>query len=119
MQKGCYNKKAIAHSEETCKMACLNIQDTLDTIGSKWKLGIISALRNGKRKLNELFWVIQIIPHIHINKFQELEMDGLLTRKVLNTKPVTVKFELNAYSETLFEEVEVITNGGFRTGNGC
>ena len=104
--------KAIAHSEETCKMARLAIQDTLDIVGGKWKLVIISVLRNGKRKFNELSREIQISPRILSKELQELEMNGLLTRTVCNTKPVTVEYELSTYCGTLFEVVEAMHKWG-------
>jgi DNA-binding HxlR family transcriptional regulator len=93
------------HSEESCKKARLAIQDTLDVVGGKWKLVLISILRDGKKKFNELSREAGISPRILSKELQELETNGLVSRNVCNTKPVTVEYELTTYSETLSEVV--------------
>lgn len=93
------------HDDASCKRARLAIQDTLDVVGGKWKLVLISILRNGKRKFNELSREAGISPRILSKELQELEMNGLVSRKVCNTKPVTVEYELTTYSKTLSEVV--------------
>lgn len=93
------------HSEASCKQARLAIQDTLDVVGGKWKLVIISILRDGKKKFNELSREAGISPRILSKELQELEMNGLVNRNVCNTKPVTVEYELTTYSKTLSEVI--------------
>lgn len=98
-------EEAIDHTEATCKRARLAIQDTLDVVGGKWKLVLISILRNGKKKFNELSREAGVSPRILSKELQELESNGLVNRIVCNTKPVTVEYELTDYSETLSEVV--------------
>ncbi len=93
------------HSEASCKQARLAIQDTLDVVGGKWKLVLISVLGNGKKKFNELSRDAGISPRILSKELQELEINGLVSRTVCNTRPVTVEYELTAYSNTLSEVV--------------
>lgn len=91
------------HTEDRCSKAKLAIRDTLDVVGGKWKLVLLSILRNGKRGFNELSREAGISPRILSKELQELEMNGLVSREVCNTKPVTVQYELTEYSETLGE----------------
>jgi DNA-binding HxlR family transcriptional regulator len=98
-------KLPIKHDEESCKKARLAIQDTLDIVGGKWKLVIISILRDGKKKFNELGREAGISPRILSKELHELEINGLVTRNVQNTRPVTVEYELTDYSETLGEVI--------------
>ncbi|MDI9865629.1 helix-turn-helix domain-containing protein [Flectobacillus sp. DC10W] len=93
------------HTEKACKQARLAIQDTLDVVGGKWKLVLITVLRNGPKKFNELSREIGISPRILSKELQELESHGLVSRTVCNTKPVTVEYALTEYSETLSEVV--------------
>ncbi len=91
------------HTVETCRKANLAIRDTLDVVGGKWKLVLISVLRSGRKGFNELSRETGISPRILSKELQELEMNGLVSRTVCNTKPVTVEYALTPYSETLGE----------------
>jgi DNA-binding HxlR family transcriptional regulator len=106
------NLKTGKHNDASCKQARLAIQDTLDVVGGKWKLVIISILRNGKRKFNALSREAGISPRILSKELQELEANGLVNRSVCNTKPVTVEYELTEYSESLSEVVLAMHSWG-------
>lgn len=102
------------HTEESCKRARLAIQDTLDIVGGKWKLVLISILRNQKMKFNELSREANISPRILSKELQELETNGFVSRKVCNTKPITVVYELTPYSDSLSEVVEAMHKWGMQ-----
>lgn len=98
-------KETKKHTEASCKQARLAIQDTLDIVGGKWKLVLVSILRQGKKKFNELSREAGISPRILSKELQELETNGLVSRNVCNTKPVTVEYALTDYSKTLSEVI--------------
>ncbi|WP_343306742.1 helix-turn-helix domain-containing protein [Chitinophaga niabensis] len=104
--------KCIVGNNDECAKARLTIQDTLDIVGGKWKLVLISILREGKLRFRELSREANITPRILSKELQELEMNGLVTRTVRNTKPVTVEYELTPYSETLSEVIIALHNWG-------
>lgn len=89
------------HTIESCAKSKLAIRDTLDIVGGKWKLVLITVLRSGKKGFNELSREAGISPRILSKELHELEINGLVSRKVCDTKPVTVQYELTPYSETL------------------
>lgn len=89
------------HTVASCAKAKLAIRDTLDVVGGKWKLVLLSVLRSGKKGFNELSREAGISPRILSKELQELEMHGLVSRTVCDTKPVTVQYELTDYSKTL------------------
>lgn len=95
----------ITGDSDKCAKAKLTIQDTLDVVGGKWKLVLISILRDGKLRFRELSREAGISPRILSKELQELEMNGLVTRTVCNTKPVTVEYALTPYSDTLSEVI--------------
>lgn len=97
--------QCIIDTKEDCEKARLTIQDTLDVVGGKWKLVLISILRGGKLRFRELVREAEISPRILSKELQELEINGLVSRTVCNTKPVTVEYALTPYSETLSEVI--------------
>ncbi len=100
------------HSKESCEKAQLAIQDTLDIVGGKWKLVLISILRNGKRRFRELSREAGISPRILSKELQELEINGLVSRTVCDTKPITVEYALTEYSQTLGEVIVAMHKWG-------
>ncbi|WP_461533716.1 winged helix-turn-helix transcriptional regulator [Sinomicrobium sp.] len=105
------------HTVESCAKAKLAIRDTLDIVGGKWKLVLISVLRSGKKGFNELSREAGISPRILSKELQELEMNGLVSRTVCDTKPVTVQYELTSYSETLGEVLTAMEKWGHQHRN--
>lgn len=93
------------HSGLMCSKASQAIQDTLYVVGGKWKLVLISILRHGKLKFKELSREADITPRILSKELKELEINGLVSRTVKDTRPVTVEYELTPYAETLSEVV--------------
>lgn len=92
----------------------LAIRDTLDVVGGKWKLVLITILLSGKRRFKELSREARITPRILSKELQEMEMNGLITRTVQNTKPITVEYALTPYSETLKDVLEAMDTWGQR-----
>ena len=45
---------------------------------------------------------------------KELEINQLITRKVLYTKPITVEYEITEYGYTLKDLTSVIADWGFK-----
>ncbi|QDW23391.1 helix-turn-helix transcriptional regulator [Pedobacter sp. KBS0701] len=105
------------HTIESCAKAKMAIRDTLDIVGGKWKLILISVLQSGKKGFNELSREAAISPRILSKELQEMEMNGLVSRKVCNTKPVTVQYELTPYSQTLDDVLTAMEKWGFQHRN--
>jgi len=105
------------HTVESCSKAKMAIRDTLDVVGGKWKLVLVSVLRSGKKGFNELSREAGISPRILSKELQELEMNGLVSRQVCDTKPVTVQYELTSYSETLDEVLLAMEKWGYQHRN--
>lgn len=104
--------KALKHNEEACKKARRAIRDTLDVVGGKWKLVLISMMREGSFRFNELVKLAEITPRILSKELSELEMNGLVERTVLDTRPVTVEYKLTPYSKTLSKLVNEMHDWG-------
>jgi DNA-binding HxlR family transcriptional regulator len=101
-------------NENECKGANLAIQDTLAVVNGKWKLVILSVLINGKRQFRELSREIGISPRILSKELRELEQNHLVTRKVCDTRPITVEYSATTYSETLDEVITAMNKWGVK-----
>lgn len=86
-----------------CRHRLKTIRDTQDILDGKWKVMIIASLAAfGKKRFMELQRVIDGVgPKMLSKELQELELNGLVSRTVMNTKPVTVEYELTDYGRTL------------------
>lgn len=102
------------HTKENCKIARLALQDTLDVVGGKWKLILISTLQNGKKRFRELVRDAEITPRILSKELKELEVNGLVIRTVRDTKPVTVEYSLTPYSKTLSKVIIAMHDWGMQ-----
>ncbi len=98
---------------EGCKEKMRAVHDTLDVLGGKWKIEIISSLTFGKRRFMELQREVEGIGAKMLSKeLRELEINGLIGRRVCDTKPVTVEYELSEYGQS----VQSIINEMIRWG---
>jgi len=86
-----------------CKGQIRAIGDTMELLGGKWKIKIIGTLLlNGAMRFMELKRAVDGIAPKKLSKdLQELELNELLTRTVMNTKPITVEYELTTHGKTL------------------
>lgn len=100
------------HNTESCKKARLAIQDTLDIVGGKWKLVLLQILMSGKKRFRELSREAGITPRILSKELHELEMNGLVSRTVCDTRPITVEYAVTPYSETLKDVLDAMHKWG-------
>ena len=100
-------------TKEDCSKMISSVRDTLYVVGGKWKLPIISALRSGPLRFNELQGAIgDITPKILSKELKELELNEFVNRTVYATSPVTVEYELTEYSRTLNKVVLALGEWG-------
>lgn len=96
-----------------CSKILFAIQDTLDLISGKWKIKVISVLLYGKKNFTDLQRQIDGLGAKMLSKeLQDLEVNGVITRTVNNTKPITVSYELTPYGHTLEPIIEALADWG-------
>ena len=80
----------------------LAVNDTMNVLNGKWKLPIIGSLLYGKKRFKELEREIpKITPRMLSKELKDLEVNGILTRTVYDTIPVTVEYELTKSGNSL------------------
>lgn len=88
--------------------AC-DVRQTLDRIGDKWSLLVISILGSGPLRFMELRREIGSISQRMLTlTLRHLERDGLVQRTVYPTIPPKVEYRLTALGETLLESIQAI-----------
>ncbi len=97
---------------EKCRRAEMAIRDTLDVVGGKWKFILISILREGPLRFNQLSKEAGITPRILSKELTELQMNGLVRRIVSDTKPVKVEYGVTSYCESLNDVLEALEKWG-------
>ncbi len=96
-------RKCPAHmAGEQCTKALLPVKDALDVLSGKWKLQIILSLTFGKKRFKQIQREIAgLTPKMLSKELKDLEMNDLAIRKVYDTTPVIVEYELSPYGKTL------------------
>lgn len=99
-----------------CTKMLIGIRDTKDLLSGKWKTSIIAALiYKGKLRFMDLLREVDgIAPKMLSKELQELEMNQLITRTVLNTKPITVEYEITEHGLTLKKLLTEMANWGLQ-----
>lgn len=89
-------KKTSLTINDECKKSLIGITDVQEVMSGKWKYIIVASLYFiGKMKFMELHRQIgRVSPKVLSKELKDLEMNHLLTRKVCDTKPITVEYEL-------------------------
>lgn len=91
----------------------LAINDTMNVVSGKWKLPIIGALLFGKKRFKELERNIpKITPRMLSKELRDLEVNGIVTRTVHNSVPVTVEYELTRSGQSLTKVLDVMVEWG-------
>lgn len=96
-------KKAVVNDTPVCQVRMQAISDTMSILSGKWKFHILGTLIEGnKLGFMDLMREIDGIGTKMLSKeLQDLEMNQLISRTVLNTKPITVQYALTEHGATL------------------
>lgn len=85
---------------------CLAVREVLARVGDKWSVQIVSALRDGPRRFNQLRREIEGISQRMLTlTLRALERDGLVERTVFPTVPPRVDYALTPLGRSLLEPV--------------
>lgn len=112
-------KEAVLNNNSICKVRISAIKDTMEILSGKWKFHILGTLLLGdKLRFMDLLREVDGIGAKMLSKeLQDLEMNHLVSRTVLNTKPVTVEYEITEYGKTLRPIIDEIANWGIAYRN--
>lgn len=97
-----------------CPARISAIADAIYAIGGKWKLPIVLALAGGNQRFNDLHRLVQgISPKVLSSELKELELNGLIERKVsMAGTQMMVDYELTEYCVTLHKVLDALSEWG-------
>lgn len=105
------DRKTYDHAE--CRRFIRSMQDTMEILGGKWKVYIIAALYTNSKRYSDLLKDVEGISGKMLSReLKEMELNQLITRTVLDTQPVTVRYQLTEYGETLKPIVHMLADWG-------
>ena len=96
-------RKCPTHLSATeCTKMLLPVKDALDILSGKWKIQIILSLSFGIKRFKQIQREIPgLTPKMLSKELKDLEVNGLLERRVYDSVPVTVEYEITKYGRTL------------------
>jgi DNA-binding HxlR family transcriptional regulator len=99
-----------------CTQNLRPISDTLEVVGGKWKLLILSALVGaGAKRFTELQRELgRVTPRVLSKELKELEVNQLVVRTVYPTTPVTVEYSLSEHGQLLEPVMLALRDWGTR-----
>lgn len=107
-------KKATVNTTAICQTRITAIKDSMEILSGKWKFHILGTLmQGGKMRFMDLLREVDGIAAKMLSKeLRDLELNQLIHRTVLNTKPVTVEYEISEYGKTLEPIIDEIAKWG-------
>ena len=107
-------KQAKLNITPVCKNRITAIRDSMEILSGKWKFHILGTLMDGgsMRFMDLLREVEGIAAKMLSKELQDLEMNQLVSRTVLDTKPITVEYEVTEYGKTLKPIIDELANWG-------
>lgn len=107
-------KQPVINSSAICKNRILAIKDTMELLSGKWKFHIVGTLLQGEKlRFMDLLREVEGIGTKMLSKeLQDLERNRLVTRTVVNAKPVSVSYEITDFGKTLAPVIDAMATWG-------
>jgi len=107
-------KKPVINATPVCQIRMQAISDTMSILSGKWKFHILGTLIEGNTLgFMDLQREINGIGSKMLSKeLQDLELNLLVSRTVMDTKPITVAYAITEYGATLSPLINELTKWG-------
>jgi DNA-binding HxlR family transcriptional regulator len=88
---------------------CPHFQEAIELIGRRWSGAVTRALLDGPRRFSELTRAIPEITDRGLSqRLKELELEGIVERKVSPTSPPQVSYELTEKGSALQAAIDQV-----------
>jgi DNA-binding HxlR family transcriptional regulator len=100
----------------TCEQELAAIRDSLEVLGGKWKLRIMRHLNNHIGESNTFKKIQREVDGISAKmlskELQDLEVNLLVSRTVMDTRPITVNYAITDYGFSVLPVTETLVDWG-------
>ncbi len=102
------------HCQLGHKREIMAVHDAMYVLSGKWKISILSSIcYYTDRRFSDILNDVKGISNKMLSKeLKELEINKLITRTVLDTRPLTVKYNLTEYGNTLQTIINNLSDWG-------
>lgn len=91
----------------------LALTDTLNVINGKWKLPIIASLMRDVNRFKDLLERVEkITPRMLSKELKELEINGIVERKVYNYTPILIEYKLTESGKGITKVIDSMIEWG-------
>lgn len=98
------------HRSYDCGPQC-EAEKALEPLIGKWKGSIVYLMRDRSIRFNTLLTMLPgVSTRILTKQLKEMEVDGLITRTVISSKPIAVEYALTDYGARLTPIIEELIN---------
>jgi DNA-binding HxlR family transcriptional regulator len=95
------------------KQYVLAINDTLNVVSGKWKMPILASLLYGKKRFKDIMENVgKITPRMLSKELKELELNGVVQRKVYASTPIRIEYELSASGAKILKVLDAMIEWG-------
>ncbi len=107
-------KKAAINVTPVCQVRMQAISDAMSLLSGKWKFHILGTLIEGNALgfMDLQREILGIGPKMLSKELQDLELNNLIHRRVMATKPVTVEYTITDYGKTLSPLIDELAKWG-------
>lgn len=102
--------------EATCNEELRAMRDSWDILGGKWKLMIVRYLTSRKEKVINFKDLLQGLDGISAKmlskELKDLEVNLLVKRTVVDSRPVTVEYRLTEYGQSVYTVTQTLVEWG-------
>ena len=96
----------------------LALSDALNVVNGKWKLPIVASLLHGNRRFKDLQQSIEkITPRMLSKELKELEINGIIERKVYDHTPVLIEYHLTESGQSITSVIDAMIDWGLTHRN--
>lgn len=105
--KNVHKQKPAQNKDEHCQA----VRHILNLVGDKWSILVVAVLENGTKRFSEIQHSIDGISQRMLTRtLRQLELYGLLTRRVEPTIPPSVYYSLTTLGKTLLIPVKALAD---------
>lgn len=109
------NDKGILR-EANCSEELMAMRDSIEVLGGKWKLMILRFLTNRSHHVIHFKKMQREIDGISAKmlskELKDLEANLLITRKIQDTRPITVAYSITEYGRSVLPVTETLVQWG-------